>query len=148
MLSAKVKQRSLLVIRLLLGTLFLLSGVGKLISAGDARYLVELMATEVYWLIEYTDLIVYGTSVVELILAGFLLWGRELPWAFGGSILLLLGFTSVLGYFWLQGQSVESCGCFGAFGGGGGLEVTLIRNLVLIGMVIGGYLLGPANRKE
>ncbi|MDX1639404.1 MAG: hypothetical protein R3281_15665, partial [Balneolaceae bacterium] len=93
-------------------------------------------------------LIVYGTSVVELILATFLLWGKELPWAFGGSILLLLGFTGVLGYFWLKGQSVESCGCFGAFGGGGGLEVTLLRNLVLIGMVVGGFLLFPEDNKS
>lgn len=140
-MSPTVKRRSLLAIRLLLGGVFLLSGVGKLIESNDARYLVELMATEFYWLIEYADAIVIGTTAVELGLAGLLFWGRRLTWALLGSAALLLFFAGVLGYFYLRGFNVASCGCFGAFGGGGGIGVSLLRNLVLLAMIAGTFLL-------
>lgn len=119
-------------IRIILGLLFLISGVGKLINGADARYLVELLATEFYWLIEYANPIVTATSILELFLATFLLWGRYLKWALTGTLAMLIGFSSVLGYFYLQGMSVDSCGCFGAFGFSSGLEFTLVRNGVLI----------------
>lgn len=132
---------ALTTIRVILGLLFLVSGIGKLISASDAKYLVELLATEFYWIIEYSSLIVTSTSIIELILAVFLLWGRYLKSALAGSLALLLAFTTVLSYFYFQGMKIEGCGCFGAFGGGGGLEFTLIRNLVLITLIIISYLL-------
>lgn len=136
------KTRNIIVttIRYLLGGLFMLSGIGKLIDSSDARYLVELMATEFYWLIEYATFIVTTTSVLELILAGLLFWGKRLGPTLIASLALILFFTGVLGYFYIQGQSVASCGCFGAFGGGGGLEVTLLRNAILLVFIIGSYL--------
>jgi hypothetical protein len=84
---------------------------------------------------------VLGTSVVELILAGLLLWGRYLKTALAGSLVMLLSFTSSLSYFYLNGMNVENCGCFGAFSVGGGTEFTLIRNSVLILLVIIGFVL-------
>jgi len=138
-MTLKTRNRILLTIRLLLGGLFLLSGVGKLIDGTDARYLVELAATEIYWLIEYANAIVIGTSILELVLAGLLFWGRKLNAVLLASALLILFFTTMLLYFYIQGQSVAACGCFGAFGIGGGIEVTLLRNLVLLALVTGGY---------
>jgi len=135
------KSITLNTIRILLGVLFVLSGVGKLINGADARYLVELLATEYFWLIEYAGPIVIATSVIELILASFLLWGKYLKWALSGSFVMLAGFSSVLGYFYSQGMNVESCGCFGAFGFASGIEFTLIRNLVLGLMAIGAFIL-------
>ena len=135
------KSITLNTIRILLGVLFVLSGVGKLINGADARYLVELLATEYFWLIEYAGPIVIATSVIELILAAFLLWGKYLKWALSGSFVMLAGFSSVLGYFYSQGMNVESCGCFGAFGFASDIEFTLIRNLVLGLMVIGAFIL-------
>lgn len=131
-MKPKYRSNVLLAIRIILGLLFLLSGIGKLISGAQAQYLVELMATRFYWLIEYSSLIVTATSLIELILSAMLLWGTYLRWALSVSLLMLAGFTSVLSYFYLQGMSVESCGCFGAFGFASGLEFTLIRNAVLI----------------
>jgi hypothetical protein len=124
--------KALTIIRLLLGILFLISGVGKLISGSEARYLVELLATEFYWLIEYAHFIVIMTSIIELILAILLFWNKLLKWALAGTLAMLSGFSSVLLYFYLQGMSVENCGCFGAFGFASGLEFTLIRNSILI----------------
>jgi uncharacterized membrane protein YphA (DoxX/SURF4 family) len=140
-MKPKYKNIALNTIRILLGIIFLASGIGKLISGSDAQYLVELMATEFYWLIEYSNFIVISTSILELVLAVFLLWGRYLKWALGGTLLMLIGFSSVLSYFYFQGMSVENCGCFGALGFASGLEFTLIRNLVLMLLIIGAFLL-------
>ncbi|NGP89623.1 MauE/DoxX family redox-associated membrane protein [Fodinibius halophilus] len=145
MMNPKYRRYSILTIRIILGLLFLISGVGKLINGADARYLVELLATEYFWLIEYASAIVTGTSILELVLAVFLLWGKYLKWALSVTLLMLIGFSSVLGYFYLQGMNVDSCGCFGAFGFASGLEFTLIRNAVLITMILGAYLLMSSN---
>lgn len=141
-MTPKFRHTTLLTIRIILGLLFLLSGIGKLIDPGDARYLVELLATEFYWLIEYAGPIVTGTSLLELALAVFLLWGKKLKAALWSSLALVSTFTVVLGYFYLQGMSVASCGCFGALGIGGGLEATLLRNGVLLVLIIAGLVLG------
>ncbi|MDX1638756.1 MAG: DoxX family membrane protein [Balneolaceae bacterium] len=140
-MSPNTRTYALLTIRVILGGLFLLSGVGKLIDSSDAIYLVELLATEYYWLIEYGNQIVVGTSIIELLLAVLLFWGRQLRWVFSASFLLVLSFTVVIAYFYLQGMSVASCGCFGAFGGGGGLTVTLLRNAALLLLVAGGLVM-------
>lgn len=139
-MKPKTKHIILTVIRFILGLLFLVSGIGKLISASDAQYLVELLATEFYWLIEYGSLIITLTSILELILAVLLFWGRYLREALIGSLLLLLTFTSVLSNFYFQGMEVEGCGCFGAFGFSSGLEFTLVRNLVLIVLIIAAFI--------
>lgn len=140
-MSPKIRRISLITIRILLALVFLLSGIGKLIDGSDARYLVELLATEFYWLIEYTFPIVLSISLVELVLAAFLLWGRKLKWVLWASLVMVLGFSAVLGYFYLQGMSVASCGCFGAFGFSSGLEFTLVRNAVLTILIITGLIL-------
>jgi uncharacterized membrane protein YphA (DoxX/SURF4 family) len=141
MMNPKYRRYSILAIRIILGIVFLISGVGKLVNGADARYLVELLATEYFWLIEYSAAIVIATSILEIILAAFLLWGSYLKTTLSITFLMLIGFSSVLGYFYLQGMSVESCGCFGAFGIGGGLEATLLRNFVLLALITGAYLL-------
>lgn len=146
-MSRNYRQIGLTAIRYILGILFLLSGIGKLIDSSDARYLVELAATEYYFLIEYTSIIVIGTSIIELVIAAFLLLGRYLKTALAASFLMVSIFSVVLGYFYLQGQTVASCGCFGAFGGGGGLGFTLIRNMVLLVLTIGGWLLASQTGK-
>lgn len=135
------KGRILVVTRIILGVVFLASGIGKLINSTDARFLVELMATEIYWLIEYADMIVWAISAVELVVAVLLLWGRYLTVSLTTALLMLIGFTGVLGFFYLQGMNVENCGCFGAFGFATGLELTFLRNFVLMGMIAGVFYL-------
>lgn len=139
--SRPYRRWALTGIRLLLGALFLLSGTGKLINSSDARYLVELMATRFYWLIEYSGPIVLGLSVLELLLGLLLLLNRYLKLTLWASVGLFLFFIGVLGYFYLRGMSVGSCGCFGAFGFGSGIEFTLIRNAVLLVLAAAGLSL-------
>lgn len=140
-MSPKYRRKVITTIRFIIGILFLVSGIGKLLDSGDARFLVELMATEFYWLIEYANLIVYATIAIELAISVFLLWGKYLRYAFAAAIALLVAFSGILGYFYLQGMSVENCGCFGAFGFASGIEFTLIRNLVLVALVVAGIFL-------
>lgn len=142
------KSISLIGIRIFLGVLFVFSGIGKLINGADARYLVELLATRYFWLIEYAGPIVIATSIIELMLAVFLLWGKYLKSALAGTFLMLAGFSSVLGYFYSQGMSVKSCGCFGAFGFSSGLEFTLVRNLVLGLLIIGAFVLMATTKSD
>lgn len=142
-MSPKMQKNILLTIRILLGIIFLASGVGKLIDSSDARYLVELLASEFYWLIEYADPIVMGTSVLELILAGLLISGKKLNISLWASLAMVFVFTVVLGHFYLQGMNIASCGCFGALGIGGGLTATLIRNGVLLVLITAALLLIP-----
>lgn len=146
-MSRNYKELSLTIIRYLLGALFLLSGIGKLIDGNNARYLVELLATKFYWLIEYAGPIVIGTSLLELVLAVLLLWGKKVRAALWGSLGLVTAFTVTLGYFYLQGMSVENCGCFGALGIGGGLEATLLRNGVLLLLILTSLILKQTKAK-
>ncbi|MFH5831790.1 MauE/DoxX family redox-associated membrane protein [Halalkalibaculum sp. DA384] len=138
-MTTTTQHKIVLAIRIILGAIFLLSGIGKLIDGSQALYLVELLATKFYWLIEYGSVIVTGTSLLELLLAGLLFWGRKLTAVLLASFLLIISFTGVLGYFYLQGMSVASCGCFGAFSIGGGIVSTLIRNSILLLLIIAGF---------
>jgi uncharacterized membrane protein YphA (DoxX/SURF4 family) len=146
-MAPKTRRISLLAIRILLGVIFLLSGIGKLINDSDARYLVELLATKFYWLIEYTGPIVLAITIIEILLAIFLLWGKKLRWVLGLALLLIIAFSSVLSYFYWQGFGIKSCGCFGAFDIGGGLFFSLLKNVVLLVLIIGAYCLIPSGEK-
>ena len=141
----KTQRLILNIIRFILAGVFLLSGIGKLISDGDARYLVELLATHFYWLVEYTGPIVTAISALELLLAVMLLWGKKLRWTFTASILLILVFSSILGFFYVQGMNIKSCGCFGALGIGGGLFTSLLKNVVLLILLVTGFTLATFN---
>jgi uncharacterized membrane protein YphA (DoxX/SURF4 family) len=140
-MSTKTQRISLTVIRIILGILFLLSGIGKLISSGNARYLVELMATKFYWLIEYVGPIVLAFTSFELLLGVLLLWGRKVRWTLSAALALILFFSGILSYFYVQGFHVKACGCFGAFELGGGLTTSLLKNLVLFIIIVAGLVL-------
>lgn len=141
-MSPTIHKNSLLAIRIIVGLVFLLSGVGKLIDGGYVNYaLVRLLASNFYWIIEYAAPIVIAISIIELIIAAVLFWGKKLKWALSAALILLLVFSAVMGYFYWQGMQVQSCGCFGAFGFGGGLGFSLIKNLVLIALIVGAFLL-------
>jgi len=146
---SKIKKNGLLVLRIFVGLVFLISGLGKLIDTGYVNYaLVRLLASHFYWLIEYAAPIVIAISIIELIIAAFLFWGKKLKWALSAALVLLLIFSGVMGYFYWQGMQVQSCGCFGAFGFGGGLGFSLLKNLVLIACIIAAYLLMPSKNRN
>src|SRR5699024_11645320 len=98
-MSNKMQRYSLLVIRLLVGLVFLVSAVGKLIDSGYVNYaLVRLLSTKFYWLIEYAAALVIAISMVELIIALILLWGKKFQWALSATFLFLMCFSRMLVY--------------------------------------------------
>lgn len=137
-MNPQYRKWALTGIRIILGILLLASGIGKLIDNSNAIYLVELMATKFYWMIEYAQPIVITLSIVEVVIAAFLLANRYIRVALSASLLLFLFFIGVLGFFFLQGINVSSCGCFGAFGLGSGIRGTLSRNIILVTIAIVG----------
>lgn len=145
-MSSKTRRISLTTLRIILGIIFLLSGVGKLISSGQVRYLIELMATKFYWLIEYVGPIVLGITILELLLSAMLFWGKKIRWTLSICMILILIFTGILSYFYAQGWNVKSCGCFGAFDIGGGLTFGIFKNLILI-IIIGVSLFLSRDKK-
>lgn len=125
--------------RIILGIVFLLSGIGKVIDNKNAIYLVELMATELFWLVEWRYEVVYLTIFIELVLAVLFLGGWKLKPTYIFTFFFLSFFTGVVTFFYLEGFDVASCGCFGAFGFSGGLEATLIRNIILLILIVTGF---------
>lgn len=134
--------------RIFLGITFLLSGIGKIIDNQNAIYLVELMATEFYWLVEWRYEILYVTIFIELILAFLFLLGRQLSKTYIFTFFFLSFFTGIVTYFYVAGFDVASCGCFGAFGFSGGLQVTLIRNLILLILTVTGFVINLKKERD
>ncbi|SMO56640.1 MauE/DoxX family redox-associated membrane protein [Gracilimonas mengyeensis] len=147
-MNEKIKRFIPKLPRYIIGITFVLSGIGKMLDPEGAKYLVELMASEFYWLVEWEGEIVFSVILVELLLAGFLLLGKQSSWLYVISFLFVGMFTSIISYFLLAGFNVESCGCFGAFGLSGGLETTLIRNIVLLILILAGFLIQISHHSE
>ena len=103
--NPQLLSRILLYLRLLLGGVFTFSGIGKLINSEDARYMVELLASEYYQLIEFTDEIVLALTIFELLLAVFLFAGWKKLLTFAVTDIFLAGFIVVLVYFLLNGYN-------------------------------------------
>lgn len=130
-----------------LALVFGVSGVGKLIDGRGAAHLVELIFEGLPVMIGWSKEIVIVVSGAELLLAGVLILGWRLSWALGGSFGIVAGFTAAL-FTLLGGTKVASCGCFGAFGVGLSLEATILRNFVLIGLILLGFLLADTTREK
>lgn len=139
-MNQKTHSRILISIRFFLGVLFLVSGIAKILNNEDAKYLVELMASEFYWMIEYRSELVIAMTIIELILAVFLLIGKQLRLALGAAFLFVAGLSSVLIYLYFQGYNVESCGCFGNLIPIDGLGVTIVKNIILLALITVGFV--------
>jgi hypothetical protein len=87
-----------------------------------------------------------AVPVVELALAAALVLapGWALPLALGGTVLLLGAFTIWMAWVRARGLRV-SCGCFGPGGSRIGAR-TIGRNLLLLGLAVGGLVLVLAGR--
>ncbi|PKL83612.1 MAG: hypothetical protein CVV24_03955 [Ignavibacteriae bacterium HGW-Ignavibacteriae-3] len=129
-----MKLKIPLVIRLILGVLFLLSAYSKMISPG----LIEIILLD-HGLAASRE----TAAVVVRILIGFeFALGLSFfqPFAIKQivvpvSILFLIGFTIYLGYTALILKDAQNCGCFGEMIKMSPVE-SIIKNIVLIGMLI------------
>ena len=128
--SLPKKPLLLLFLRLIIGGIFLISGMEKLTRPVE-EFIVSLNA---YRLLP--ELFVRPFALIfpwlELLAGVFLLLGLfyRFAIAFAGGILLLL--TAVIGMTLLRGISLEDCGCFKSLGIRESGPEAFFRNLVLI----------------
>ncbi|MCU0426101.1 MAG: DoxX family protein [Candidatus Kapabacteria bacterium] len=129
-------QSPLLPIRILLGSVLLVSGVGKLIDASAAvNFLTYLFASMNKPPPIAPETLMVVLSVTEIVLALLILTGRLLKPALLVLNLMLGGFTVILAGS-VGESTVPSCGCSGVFDFGMPLEMALARNIVLMVLVI------------
>lgn len=129
----------------ILGIVFTISGIGKFFDKTDAVNLVKVVSEKIPTSTGWENEIVLLTILVELILAGLLFSKKKLFIAYIFSFLFVGTFTVAIGLLYHDGVSLSSCGCFGAFGFSGGIEITLGRNVVLLCLIVTGYLIEIQN---
>ena len=125
----------LVVVRYALGSILLVSGVGKLIDASAAvRFLEYLLSAINVTLPIAPQALMLGLSVMEIAVGLFFLAGKFLKPAMIITSVLLGAFTVILA-FAAGDSSVPTCGCSGALDFGMPLEMALGRNILLMTMM-------------
>jgi uncharacterized membrane protein YphA (DoxX/SURF4 family) len=125
----------LVVIRYALGTILLVSGIGKLIDASAAVHFLEYLLSTMnkpFPVAPQTLMLVL--SLVEIALSVLFLTGRLLKPAMFITSIILGAFTVILAGA-SGDNSAPSCGCSGVFNFGMPLEMPLGRNIVLMVLI-------------
>ncbi len=128
-------------LRLILAILLAITGIGKLLDRHEASQFIVTLTNANPVVEKRGDALIIGLSIFEIVLAGALLHRRSVRIGlliFSGILAL---FSSAMGIVLVRGRSLDSCGCFGAFGGEMSLEIALLRNLLLLVAALGCYLL-------
>jgi hypothetical protein len=125
----------------LLGTVFLASGAGKLVNR--ARFHDTLDAMELFPR-RLAGVVSWTLPVLEVVLACSVLSGRGLAVTGPALLGLLLAFLATLILFRLRGGKELACGCFADFGHKPATSTVILRDALLF--VAGLPLLAPAGR--
>jgi uncharacterized membrane protein YphA (DoxX/SURF4 family) len=98
-------------LRIVIGSIFLVSGLGKLLSP----YQNFLYAIQAYQLLPSRAEVLTAQVFpwIELFVGVFVLLGLWTPWALRGALILFGAFVVVVGQALIRGLPLESCGCFG-----------------------------------
>lgn len=114
-------------IRLMLGGLFIASGVLKLLDPAAFAWNIYQYGLVPRLLIEPLAI---GLPVAEVAAGGGLLWSRR--WSYGAVAGMLVLFMALLGYAIINGLNVD-CGCFGSGEPGpAGLRKAFLRDVVMV----------------
>ena len=100
-----------LILRIVIGSIFIVSGLGKLLSS----YQNFLYVVQAYQLLPSWGevLVAQIFPMVELITGLFVLLGLWTSWSLRGASVLFGAFVVVVGQALIRGLPIESCGCFG-----------------------------------
>jgi uncharacterized membrane protein YphA (DoxX/SURF4 family) len=100
-----------LILRVVIGSIFIVSGLGKLLSS----YQNFLYVVQAYQLLPSWGeaLVAQIFPLVELITGLFVLLGLWTSWSLRGASVLFGVFVVVVGQALIRGLPLESCGCFG-----------------------------------
>lgn len=119
-------------VRLILGAIFLASGVGKLLEpAGQFAHILEA-----YRLVPELVIPLIATWLpwVELLLGAYLVSGFETRWAGSASAFLFVVFSAAIATNLAIGAPLEECGCFGALLKKEGATLALVGDLLMMGL--------------
>ena len=99
------------IFRIIIGSIFLVSGLGKLFSP----YQNFLYVIQAYQLLPSWGEVLVAQIFpwIELLVGVFMLIGLWTPWALRGALLLFGIFVVVVGQALIRGLPLENCGCFG-----------------------------------
>jgi uncharacterized membrane protein YphA (DoxX/SURF4 family) len=139
MKSLFTSQRLLTGIRFVLVAIFLWSGIGKLLDSSAAQSVIEFYAWSDFGRFHSYE-IIKTISVIELILAGLLIWGKYLRVALSISLVMMLFFTGTFSYLYVTGADLSDCGCFGLLAIKSSIETTILKNLILSFLIVVGFI--------
>ena len=100
-----------ILLRIAIGSIFIVSGLGKLLSS----YQNFLYVVQAYQLLPSWGevLVAQIFPLIELITGLFVLLGFWTSWSLRGALVLFGVFVVVVGQALIRGLPLESCGCFG-----------------------------------
>ncbi len=99
------------ILRIAIGCIFILSGLGKLLSPyQNFLYVIQAYQLLPSWAEVLTAQVF---PWIELIVGVFVLLGLWTPWALRGALLCFGIFVVVVGQALIRALPLESCGCFG-----------------------------------
>jgi len=98
-------------LRLIIGSIFLVSGLEKLLSP----YQNFLYAIQAYQVLPspIEVLVAQVFPWIELIVGAFIFLGLWTPWALRGAVICFGIFVVMLGQALIRALPLENCGCFG-----------------------------------
>src|SRR5277367_3009243 len=98
-------------LRILIGSIFIISGLGKLLSP----YQNFLYVIQAYQLLPSQGEVLVAQILpwIELIVGVFVLLGLWTAWGLRGALVLFGIFVVVVGQALIRGLPLENCGCFG-----------------------------------
>ena len=99
------------IFRIIIGSIFIVSSLGKLFSPyQNFLYVIQAYQLLPSWAEVLTAQVF---PWVEFIIGVFVFLGFWTPWALRGALFLFGVFVVVVGQALLRGLPLESCGCFG-----------------------------------
>ncbi len=100
-------------LRITIGSIFLISSLGKLLSP----YQNFLYVVQAYQLLpSWAEVLVAQVFPwIELIVGVFVLLGLWTSWALRGALILFSIFVGVVGQALVRNLPLENCGCFGSW---------------------------------
>jgi hypothetical protein len=99
------------ILRIIIGSVFVVSGLGKLLSPYQ-NFLYVIQAYQV--LPSWGEVLAAQVFPwIELIVGVFVLLGLWTPWALRGALALFGVFVVVVGQALIRSLPLENCGCFG-----------------------------------
>lgn len=128
-------------LRLTFVVLLTASGVGKLLDGREAGQFLVALTNSHPTMERRADDFIIGLSIFEIMVAAFLLHRKSVR--MGLSILsgVLVLFSVALVSALIREVPMNSCGCFGSFGGEMSIEIALLKNLIFLIATMACYLL-------